>query len=67
MPGVTSDTRQITSARSADRFKGFRDFPAGLTNRVKHREETLPWGQESPKGAEQQALYRGQTPERRRK
>ena len=24
--GVTSDARQVTSARSADRFKGFRDF-----------------------------------------
>ena len=28
--GVTSDTRQVTSARSADRFKGFRGTPAGL-------------------------------------
>ena len=27
--GVTSDTRQVTSARSADRFKDFRAFPAG--------------------------------------
>ena len=32
--GVTSDARQVTSARSADRFKGFRGFPAGLLTGV---------------------------------
>lgn len=32
--GVTSDARQVTSARSAGRFKGFRGFPAGLLTGV---------------------------------
>ena len=35
--GVTSDARQVTSARSADRFKGFQDTPAGLKTGVKIR------------------------------
>ena len=35
--GVTSDARQVTSARSADRFKGFRGFPAGLLTGVYFR------------------------------
>ena len=32
--GVTSDARQVTSARSADRYKGFRGFPTGLLTGV---------------------------------
>ena len=32
--GVTSDTGRVTSARSADRFKGFQSFPAGLLSGV---------------------------------
>ena len=35
--GVTSDARQVTSARSADRFKGFRGLPAGLLTGVYFR------------------------------
>ena len=32
--GVTSDARQVTSTRSADRFKGFRGFPGWLLTGV---------------------------------
>ncbi len=41
--GVTSDARQVTSARSANRFKGFRGFPAGLLTGVCFRRKTGRW------------------------
>lgn len=41
--GVTSDARQVTSARSADRFKGFQSFPAGVFSGVSFGLKITHW------------------------